>query len=231
VGSLAATGVPPACGRAGGLDVQGKQVTVHGMRAYAHVCVLGGGRPLVAAALTLRTGLLYVDAASSIGADGLPGGTPKTVDCARTGTGTPDGAPGHRLTILAQQAIVLGRPSASGGEGLSGTEMPCTKRNGGQGGNGGQIILEAARLTLQGRLVANGGPGGDGDTPDPLNDSPYKTGGNAGSGGDGGGIVVRRAQSSTARLAQHLQATWSSPVQSARSAASTRASQLARRPR
>jgi len=209
--AVAATARPVACGTAGGIDVRGTRLALHGNHTYAHVCVLGGGQLLAAAALTVRTGLLYVDASSSIVADGLPGGQPKTVDCERTGTGKPRGAPGMSFTIFANRATVLGRIAANGGTGYDGTPSPCTTIDGGNGGDGGQITLEAANLTLRGSIAATGGQGGDGFTPDPLADQFFPKGGRAGSGGDGGHITLLLARPSPPRFAPSLRVAGGAP--------------------
>lgn len=187
--AIGAVASPPSCLGRNDLQVQRGQVTLHGTRTFDRVCVQQGGVLDADGALTLRAGALYVDATSRIIADGQPGGLPSGFpDCRPSGAGTPAGAPGNALTILARHALVLGPISANGGRGLDSPGAQCGGSwDGGNGGPGGDITLEAIDLTLRARISARGGQGGAG-----ADGSSWANpnGGNAGHGGAGGALTL-----------------------------------------
>ena len=163
----AGTPVPYSCAGPHDFLVEGGQQTLSGNVAYDHVCVQDLGVLRFSDDSTLRVGGLYVAMAGSINADGTPqdGGC----DVVDRGTG------GSHLTILAHDATILGGISANGVDGISADLNNCGDGPGGDGTNGGTVTLEAAHLTLQSTVSADGGDGGaSGQTP----------------GGAGGTIVI-----------------------------------------
>lgn len=131
------------------------QRTLSGLHSFAHVCVRDGGTLRAGARLILRAGSLYVDAASRISGDGLPG----YEDC-RLNQGGPDGEAGQSMTVLAYTATILGALSATGGAGLNADDACSPGSDGGSGGAGGAVTFEAAHLTLRGQVSVAGGAGG-----------------------------------------------------------------------
>jgi len=155
--------------------------------AYDNICIRHGSVVTLSTGAVLRAGELYIDSTSVLGADGSPGGRQYGMtDCAGFGNGMPTGSPGGTITILAHDAVVLGRISADGGAGANGHETPCANYvdPGGNGGKGGSITLKAVDLTLLGTIRADGGKGGPGQP--------------AGKGGAGGMVIVGAARPSAA---------------------------------
>jgi hypothetical protein len=150
--------------------------------AYDTICILHGSVVTLSTGAVLRAGELYIDSTSVLSADGSPGGRPYGMtDCAGFGNGMPAGSPGGTITILAHDAVVLGRISANGGAGANGHETPCANYvdPGGDGGQGGSVTLKAVDLTQRGTIQAGGGDGGPGQP--------------AGKGGAGGTVTVKTA--------------------------------------
>jgi hypothetical protein len=166
----------PVCLGPHDLIIDGTQIPLSGKHTFDQVCIVNGAT-LLARSLTLRAGVVYLDASSTIDADGLPGGPSADggADCSPTGNGEPGGDDGSPLTIMAHQAIVLGAISSNGG--AANADECAGYQSGENGGRGGQVTLEAAALTLTGTVTARGGNGG----PQP---------GTGGSGGHGGTISV-----------------------------------------
>lgn len=191
--SAADAHTPPSCDGARDLVVDGGKTTITGTRTFDRVCVVDGG--VLRASGTLRAGLLYVDAASRISADGVPGGGMPD-ECGDQSSTEPDGAAGSSLHILAREAVVQGSMSADGGGGLDAVACDTPIYSGGRGGHGGRLTLDIARLLLTAPLSAAGGDGGlgyysdgtPGHSAEPDIDSP------GGNGGDGGEVVVRTGQ-------------------------------------
>lgn len=154
---------------------------------YDHVCILHGSVVSLSPGAVLRAGELTIDSTSALGADGSPGGRQYGMtDCAGFGNGMPAGSPGGTITILAHDAVVLGRISADGGAGANGHETPCANYvdPGGNGGHGGSVTLKVVDLTLTGTIHAGGGAGGPGQP--------------AGKGGAGGTVLIAVAHPSAA---------------------------------
>lgn len=164
----------PTCTGPHDLIVDGAQIVLTGKETFDEVCLIDGAT-VVAHNLTLRVGSLALDAASRIDADGLSGGPPNggTADCSTSGNGKANGDMGSPVTILARQAIVAGKISSDGGAANSAS---CAGYQGGEeGGQGGQVTLEAGALAWSGSISARGGDGGPLDT---------------GNGGNGGKITL-----------------------------------------
>jgi hypothetical protein len=102
--------------------------------------------------------------------------------CGCTDSGARGGAGGAAIRILARNARIDGTVRARG-------EQPpmdaanCGYKPGGGGGSGGGILVRADALAGAGRLVADGGAGGD--TPGDANDWGW-----AGGGGGGGRVKI-----------------------------------------
>jgi len=203
----------PTCLGPNDLQVDGTQSSLQGAQTFDHVCVEHHGI-LLASRLHLRVGELYVDATSSIQADGGPGSVSAT-DCDQAGNGTPTGDPGGTIVIDARQATVLGTISAAGGSGLAVDDNPadngpCTasQYNGGPGGPGGTITIRAARLDLEGTINAAGGPGGD--VSDPAG-APHGNATGGGPGGHGGTATMALLQPLTPGQIPHVMASGGLP--------------------
>ncbi len=181
--SPSGTGAPPAalCD----VLVDKGTADLSGDLAYGRVCVLDDGT-LLASGLNLRVGELYVDASSSIQANGAPG------DCGSSGDA------GGTIAIAARRAVILGSIAANGGNGSDAVHIypvsasgpgPCdSPQPAADGGDGGSITLQTAQLDLEGTISADGGGGGNdagdstgGDTS--SSDSSQLVGGNGGKGG------------------------------------------------
>jgi len=163
----------PTCTGPHDLIVDGTQIVLTGKETFDDVCLIDGAT-VVAHNLTLRVGSLAIDAASRIDADGLSGGPPNDggADCSPSGNGKANGDIGSPVTILARQAIVAGKITSNGG--TANTAFCAEYQSGEDGGQGGQVTLEAAALTLTGSISSHGGDGGTLST------------GNGGNGGAGG---------------------------------------------
>jgi hypothetical protein len=157
------------------LTIDGTQIALSGAQTFDQVCIVNGAT-MLARNLTLRAGIVYLDATSHIDADGLPGGPSgdSGPDCSPTGNGKPGGDDGSPLTMQAHQAIVLGAISSNGGA-ANMDGCATNYQSGENGGRGGQVTLEAAALSFSGTIAARGGAGGQ-----PLD----------GNGGNGGTIRV-----------------------------------------
>ena len=154
------TSTAPACLGSHDLIIDGTQIALSGVHTFDQVCIIDGAT-MLARNLTLRAGVVYLDARSHINADGLPGGPSieSGPDCSPTGNGKPGGDDGSPLTILAHQAIVLGIISSNGGA-ANMAGCATNYQSGENGGRGGQVTLEAAALSFSGTIAARGGAGG-----------------------------------------------------------------------
>jgi hypothetical protein len=105
--------------------------------------------------------VLYVDASSSVSADGTNGFRSETHD-GFWADGSADGEAGHALVINAYQATIAGLLSANGGAGWGYNEDgEGDTSDPGQGRAGGTIRVSAGRLDMPGNASAIGGAGGD----------------------------------------------------------------------
>ena len=116
---------PPSCLGAHDLLIDHGAPTLSS-GTYDRICVLNGSVVSLSSGAVLRAGLLYIDGTSAVAADGLAGGRQYGMaDCAGFGNGMPAGSPGGAITLLAHTAVILGRISASGGNGANGNDTPC----------------------------------------------------------------------------------------------------------
>ena len=123
------------------------------------------------------------------GCSGAAGGSQAAAGGAANG-----GSGGGSLYLIANVLAISSNIDASGRGGHGG---PVMFGGGGGGGSGGMLALYAPNVAISGRLVANGGaggegadnnnPGSDGNSPDPNNPAQPATCPNGGSSGSVGG--------------------------------------------
>lgn len=193
------------CDGAHDLIVEHGPVALHGSQSFARLCVQDDGILVVTAAVILRVGILYVAPGSAIAADGADGHYWATHDCIGNDI-QPDGRPGGALSIVARHAIIAGRISSNGGNGLSygpycgGSSDEAAI---GHGGRGGSVLLVTPDLSLSGRVTATGGAGGNA-TPTSTGDSYAPSSHRSGDGGAGGHITLVLARPDPALLQPRL---------------------------
>jgi hypothetical protein len=118
------------------------------------------------------------------GCDGGPGGDGSANSKAEAGDGG-----GAIFLASADSILISGTINAGGGGGKGGAG---NGGGGGGGGSGGMIVLESPKITITGKLAANGGGGGegadgsDGEPGNPGGLTTMRAGGGAGGAGEGG---------------------------------------------
>jgi hypothetical protein len=165
------------------LRVDGRTLFLTGSHTFNRICILHGGT-VSGSPLDLEAGSIYVDAQSSIHADGRNGSFQGN-GCPPDGLGDPndDANWSQGVTLGAMVIEIDGQVTANGGLGLSSRAATgsCPRNfRAVSGGHGGILDVVTGALRLQGTLSARGGDGGSGKAYWNL----------GGKGGNGGSILI-----------------------------------------